>query len=402
MSGASQIHAPTLARESDFSLVLGGPLFQLLRRAHLDDGGLHLLRRRILVLALVPWLPLLVLAAIEGTAIGAQVAVPLVHDIETHVRFLVAVPALVIAEVVVHQRLRIVAQEFVDRELIPDAERARFDAALASAMRLRNSVIAEVVLLAIVYVFGIQYVWREHMVLPTASWYATPGPGGTTLTVAGMWFAYVSLPIFQFLLLRWYWRILIWFRLTWQLSRIEYRLVPSHPDHAAGLGFLEISVIAFAPLAFAHGALFAGSIFERIQHAGASLPEFRYEALALVLYMFALAIGPLLAFMPQLRRARLRGDIEYGILAQRYVRQFEDKWLGGNREPGEALVGSADIQSLADLNTSVEAVHAMRLVPVGKNSIVQIGVAVILPIVPLFLTVMPLDALLKRLAGIAL
>ena len=43
----------------DFSLVPGGPLFQLLRRAHLTDDPLELQRRRIVVIALIAWLPLL-------------------------------------------------------------------------------------------------------------------------------------------------------------------------------------------------------------------------------------------------------------------------------------------------------------------------------------------------------
>jgi hypothetical protein len=37
----------------DFSLVLGGPLFQLLRRAHLSGDALELLGRRILVISLL-------------------------------------------------------------------------------------------------------------------------------------------------------------------------------------------------------------------------------------------------------------------------------------------------------------------------------------------------------------
>jgi len=104
----------------DFSLVLGGPLFQLLRRAHLTDEALTLLRQRILVFALCAWLPLLVLAALDGQAWGGRAAVPFLLDVDVHVRFLVALPLLILAELVVHQRMRVVVTQFLERQLIPD------------------------------------------------------------------------------------------------------------------------------------------------------------------------------------------------------------------------------------------------------------------------------------------
>ena len=76
----------------DFSLVLGGPLFQLLRRAHLSDDALLLQRRRIVVISLFAWLPLAVLAAVGGRLFGSDVAVPFLLDVDVHVKFLVAMP----------------------------------------------------------------------------------------------------------------------------------------------------------------------------------------------------------------------------------------------------------------------------------------------------------------------
>jgi hypothetical protein len=66
----------------DFSLVLGGPLFQLLRRSHLTDDALALLCQRIIVIALLAWLPLLVLSALEGQALrgGADHAPRAYHE----------------------------------------------------------------------------------------------------------------------------------------------------------------------------------------------------------------------------------------------------------------------------------------------------------------------------------
>jgi len=128
----------------DFSLVLGGPLYQLVRRAHLSDDALMMVRRRAIVIVLLGWLPLLVLSAVQGDLWGKHVAVPFVLDMEVHIRFLIVVPLLVIAELVVHQRLRPIVRAFLERNLIPEDDLTPFDKAITSALRLRNSVVAEV------------------------------------------------------------------------------------------------------------------------------------------------------------------------------------------------------------------------------------------------------------------
>jgi hypothetical protein len=384
----------------DFSLVLGGPLFQLLRRAHLSDDALMLARQRIIVISLLAWLPLLILSALEGQVLGGSVTVPFLMDVEVHVRFLVALPLLIAAELVVHQRMRSVVKVFLGRHLIPESAMTRFDAAIASAFRLRNSVLAEVLLIAFVYVVGILIVWRQYMALDAATWYATPSVGGSKLSLAGIWYGYVSLPIFQFLLVRWYFRLFIWMRFLWQVSRIELNLVPTHPDRVGGLGFLSNFVYAFAMLAVAHGTMLAGPLANRIFFLGAALPAFKIEIAVMVIFMLCVVLGPLLMFAPQLAHVKRKGLREYGTLAERYVREFDAKWLRGGAPADEPLVGSGDIQSLADLGNSYEVVRTMRVAPVTKEAIIQLVVATLAPIAPLLLTMMPLEQLLKTLLGV--
>ena len=394
MSGGSFPRDP-----GDFSLVLGGPIFQLLRRSHLTNDALELAHHRIIVISLFSWLPLVVLSALEGKMLGG-IAVPFLLDAEVHVRFLVVIPLLISAELVVHRRMRFVVKQFLERHLIPESAMARFNAAIASVFRLRNSVLAEVLLFAFVYVFGILIVWRHYIALDTATWYATPSVDGSKLSLAGMWFGYVSLPIFQFLLCRWYFRLFIWTRFLWQVSRIDLRLMPAHPDRVGGLGFLSDTVYAFIPLLIAHGALLAGLIFDRIYHLGAKLPDFMLESLVLVIFLMCAVLGPLLVFAPQLARAKRMGFREYGTLAERYVREFDGKWLRGGAPADEPLLGSGDLQSLADLGNSFEVVRTMRIAPFTKETILQLAAATVAPVAPLLLTMMPLEELLKKLLGI--
>jgi hypothetical protein len=387
-------------KASDFSLVLGGPLFQLFRKAHLTGDALELVRQRIIVISLFTWLPLLVLSALEGQLLGGSATVPFLRDVEIHNKFLVILPLLIIAELVVHQRMRIEMKQILERKLIPESALPKFDAAIASAFRLRNSVLAEVLLIALVYVVGVLIIWRHYTALATATWYAVPSAGGLKLSLSGVWYGYVSLPFFQFLLMRWYFRIFIWMRFLWQVSRIELNLVPTHPDRVGGLGFLPGMIFAFTPLALAHGGLLAGFLGNRIFFLGAALPEFKIEIVVMVVFVLCMVLGPLLLFTPQLAQAKRRGVREYGALAQRYVREFDAKWVRGGAPDEEPFVGSGDIQSLADMSNSFEVVRTMRIAPITKETLLQLLVATLAPIAPLALTMMPLEELLKKLLAI--
>jgi hypothetical protein len=384
----------------DFSLVLGGPLFQLLRRTHLADDALLLVRQRIIVIALFAWLPLLLLSALEGNLWGGNSRVPFLLDIELHVRFLVALPLLILAELVVHRRMRPLLQQFVERNLIPENAMARFEAAVASAFRLRNSVLAEVLLIAFVYGVGVLVVWRHYIALDTTTWYATASAAGSQLSLAGMWFGYVSLPLFQFLLCRWYFRLFIWARFLWQVSRIELSLIPTHPDHLGGLSFVSGQIYAFTVLAVAHGALLAGNLANRIFFLGATLTDFKAEIAIVVILMMLLILSPLLFFTPQLAQAKRKGSREYGVLAERYVREFDAKWVRGGAPADEPLLGSADIQSLADLGNSFSLIKDMSIVPIKRDDLLRLVGATLAPIVPLALTMMSLEELLKKLFGV--
>ncbi|HEY3180003.1 MAG TPA: hypothetical protein VGL25_14095 [Casimicrobiaceae bacterium] len=201
---------PQLGHKDDFSLVLGGPLFQLFRRMHLTGNALELVRRRIVVIAFVAWVPLLVLSFVDGKAAGTAVKLPFLYDVDAYVRFLVALPLLIAAELIVHERMRAVVGQFVSQGLVPDQIRERFEATIASALRLRNSVLAEVLLIAFVYIVGILVLWRFYIALDVPTWYATPEAGRLWPQLAGWWYFFVSVPLFQFILLRWYFRLFIW------------------------------------------------------------------------------------------------------------------------------------------------------------------------------------------------
>jgi len=380
---------------ADFSIVIGGPLYQLLRRARLSDDALALVNRRIVAGVLITWVPLLVLSIAAGTAWWGSVTVPFLFNFEVHLRFLLAMPLLIVAELTVHMRMRPIVLRFVERGLIPEAEMPRAMAAVDAALRLRNSLAVEILLIVMIFVVGIPM--RQYLAVEVTTWAAHSGAGGlATFSPAGWWQAFVSVPVFQFLLLRWYFRTFIWARFLWQLSRIRLALVPTHPDRVGGLGFLANIVYAFAPLLFAHGVLLAGMIADRIFYDGATLPQFTLEIASAVGILVFMVLTPLMVFAAQLAAVRRTGLGEYGGVAQRYVRDFDTKWLRGGAPEGEQLLGSGDIQSLADLSQSYDRIKDMRLVPFSKETIMQLAIITAAPVAPLLLTMISLEDLLKR------
>jgi len=382
---------------ADFSVVLGGPLYQLLRRTRLSDDTLALVHRRILAFLMLTWVPLLLLSLFEGRAWWGTVAVPFLLNAEVQGRFLLAMPLLIMAELGVHLRMRKLVAHFFDRELIAPADLPRMNAAVDSALRLRNSLAGELVLIVLIYAVGVPM--REYLAVDARTWASGSSVrlGLVDLSLAGWWHALVSVPVFQFLLVRWYFRVFIWARFLWQVSRIDLKLVPAHPDSVGGLGFLANVVYAFAPILLAHGVLLAGLIADRIFYDGAQLPQFIVEIAGGVGVLVFLVLFPLMVFAGQLANAKRRGLGEYGVLAQRYVREFDAKWLRGGADAAEPLVGSADIQSLADLSNSFQVIRGMRFVPFSKETIMQLAMITVAPISPLLLTMVSFEELLKRL-----
>jgi hypothetical protein len=200
----------------------------------------------------------------------------------------------------------------------------------------------------------------------------------------------------RFLLLRWYMRLALWFSLLWRIARLNLRISAAHPDRAGGIGFLGRSAYFFGPILFAQGALLAGAIASRIFFEGKNLVSFKFEAAGLVGFVVLIILGPLLMFTPQMVRTKRTAWAEYDVLANRYAFGFEDKWIRHGAPEAKEILGSGDIQSLADMGNSYSVVKDMRVIPFRLQDIGYLAVATGAPLLPLVLTVFPFEELLRR------
>lgn len=389
-----------LAHESELEFELGGPAYRLMQRIGLIKGAGPSLGRRVVGFLLITWVPLLAFSFIEGRALGPTPRESLLLDFATYARFFLAVPLLFVAEVVTGLRLRSAGLHFIRGNFVRPEDLPAVEAAIVRAARRREALLPELVMLGVA-LLGAWYFTLETWSLgtATATWRSAVRPGGIGLSLAGFWYQCVAVPILQFFVYRWLWRLFIWTCFLRDMARLNLNLVATHPDRAGGLGFLGGAHVTLAIFAFAFSCVLSGHVAFQVYFEAVPIETFKTLFVVYLVLMELICLGPLLIFVPLLARTRRAGLGQYSILADTYNRAFEQKWVAGEAPPDEPLLGSGDIQSLADLGNSFGLIREMRLFPFSQQQILQIAVIASLPGLPLIFLVMPVGELLKLLAG---
>jgi hypothetical protein len=378
----------------------GGPLWRLLVKTRLVQPPRKLLLRRIAALFAITWVPVALLCTLDGTAVGGGVTLPLLNDLVVHVRFLLAVPLLVLGEVLLGGALRGVLTYLGMSGIVPPQEEPGLVTLLEQARRRRDSLFVELLLL--VFAFGtaaLNFGATRELFMGASSWRMHDTSEGIALTRAGLWHAAVSLPLFQFLVLRWLWRLVIWALVLRSIARLELSLIASHPDRSGGVGFVGIGQVGFAAFLFAINAVLSAQIAEGVMYAQQNLADQRAVIAGAVVISMLLVLAPLIVFVGPLGRVKQVGRLRHGAMAAHHGRLFEQRWLGSDDPPDESILEAPDISSLADVEPGFARVERMRPLPIGRSELVPLALASALPYAPLALMVMPLSEILKRLLG---
>ena len=346
---------------------------------------------RIAVIAVaVAWIPTAILAALHGFDTMRS----FLTDCAAQSRLLVVIPLLIITEPPLAARLMTIAHKFRDEGLVKEEDGPRFDKAIRSLERGGNTLIVQIAMVVLVYLF------MGSTISMIATSQLMPwcfGPHGVlTLSPAGSWSALVSLPILLFVLLRWVWRQMLWFWFLLVISRMDLQLIPAHPDRAAGLIFVEQCMWLYMPFSFAVGTIVGGGAANRILYLHQSVASFRYSPLAVIAFVVILCAGPLCVFWQALRRTRRRGIFQYGALATSMGRQFEKQWLTTPSNPREDALKMSDFSATIDLYSIVANVQQTKTVPLGTRSIGRLAGAALAPAILLALVVLPFDLIVKE------
>jgi hypothetical protein len=318
-------------------------------------------------------------------------------DVAVQLRLLVVGPIAILVEPPVGRVLAGATRNFVQAGIVQGEQVARFERIVQQVKRLRDRVAPEIVILGLVYLLS-ALLAQSKLGLSTAS--VAPGMWDDWTrrsSPAWFWYAWVSRPFLEFLLLRWLWRLFIWTIFLFRTSRLSLQLSAANPDRVGGLGFVTHAQSSFALVVFPFAILWAAGWGESFVHGGTTGGELKSMLAVFIVLVFLVFAGPLAVFTPTLVRLRKHALHMYGQLANDYCRQFERRWFSDEARPGdEALLGSSDIQSLADLQNSVSAVHASRSFPFDRKLVTSLLAATLLPMLPLLAVLLPLKEIVKH------
>lgn len=357
---------------------------------------------QILIAISLLWVPLAIVSLFEGNFAGDHVTQPFITDVMPHVRFLISVPLLLLADRYIDPVIHIAVSRLKDSGIVSEADQSRFRMTRARLHRVRDSVWPDVAI--IVLAFSISWLFKpgygdSAVEAVSTSWFWVIRDGEAQYSVAGWWYLVISGPMYLVILLRWIWRFLIWADFLFRVSRLSLVLRPSHPDLAGGLGYFGVAQQSFVTIFFAFATVASSTIAHDILAKGGTLLDARPEIIVLVVVFTAIIYVPLLFFSRQLFLARRAGLNKYGALGYKLSEAFDKKWFGeGKGETGTELLASSAPSAIADYSVAYENVRSMRPIPVNLRGILLTAVVLLVPFLPLTLTAFTLRDLLQRLA----
>ena len=181
----------------EFSL-LGGPLHRLGLRLRLVRGKTNTIPLGV-ALGVLLWTVTVVLAIQEG--LSDQLFS--LAKIAGHVRLLVAIPLFFICEAWVAPRFTAFVRKLVRSGIVPTTSLPNLESEIKSIARWRDAWLPEVVCLLAALLLS---VLAPHLNLSGLTTGANPTLAEGRITMTGVWYQIVCLPLFRFLIFRWLWR----------------------------------------------------------------------------------------------------------------------------------------------------------------------------------------------------
>lgn len=370
--------------------MLGGPLYRLGCRLGLVRERTNTVRLGI-ALGLLAWVVLLLLSFSEG----AGLKLFSLSYAGVHVRFVIAIPLMFLCETWISPTILEFSRYIVRSGLVPAPSLPALASLVGRIGRMKDSWVAEGVFL--LAALGLAFVGT---IIPvpgnTATWASVLHSAGGRLGWTIGWYLGFCMPLYRFLLLLWLWRLGLWWYFLWRLKGLDLNLIPIHSDRTAGLGYLEVVHENFTPLILAISAICSAQFAEEISSGRAGFEALYGWVPEVVLLIAVLLIAPLFMFCSRLWICRINGLSRYMSMASHYVTAFDRKWIG-DEPSGEPLLGTNDLQSLADLTSSLNVVRGMRWIPISQRQLIQFAASAIVPLLPLLLLKYPITQVAARL-----
>jgi hypothetical protein len=390
--GAGEPDTASDATGVELSLVRDDIGFRIQRRLGLIPANGMGTSRRALIFAAITWLPLVVWAMLTGRGWSITGEDSLFAHFGVHVRCLVAIPLLIVAEDIAQKSVPPLLRYFVESGLVTTERVPQFRALIASVVRLRNGVLPWVMILGVAIAWssaGAVFRQFEDM-----SWAAAGGEADSEITFGGWWFVLVIRPIFTALLLAWLWRACLVFVLTLKLAKFPLALVPTHPDRVGGLGFYERLVFIFSPVAFAVSAVAAASFAHNVVYHGVSVMAIKGVLIATAVLVTIIFLVPLMPLALLLGKVKRQAIFDYGSIVGHHGRLVHRRWVLSEEIGSPAILDAPELGPVADVQSIFASVLHMRKFPISKLGAAAIAVPAAIPVLIVAGMQLPIQSLL--------
>jgi hypothetical protein len=376
----------------------GGIISRILQYFNMSMSRWH----QALAMVCIAWVPLVVLTIIDGTFIGGT-DMPFIKDYSRQGRLLLGVPMLILIHNLVYNKLPMVLQYVAEVLMWPQEREAFIKGPLQKARRSGNAMWIQALLLLLVVVVAVSPLGGARFFdaqTEINSWIMTSQDGKITSSTAGKWMQFVSIPVFQFLFVRWLWRYFIWVVLMYRISRIPLKLRPTNPDGAGGLGILMLAQRNFHFFFWVSGVVLASNMIMGYSIGSVAFEALKVEIFGFLLMSLILIYFPLFFFMRQLIMTKYLGLLSMGRGGENITESFEEEWV---RE-----VSGKGIRTEEPMNPSIQMDYtsiyrnlmSFSIVPIRFGDIILISFVLFTPFVPVFFMHYSVGELLEKIIGV--
>ncbi|MBM4200852.1 MAG: hypothetical protein FJ189_06150 [Gammaproteobacteria bacterium] len=344
--------------------------------------------------SLVAWLPVALWAHWAGHLRPEAGGESLLQHFGVNARCLIAIPLFILAEGVAHRLTTTLLPYFVTSGLVRAGDLPRYRELLGGIARLRDTVYPWIVILGVIVALE-----SLPLTLTDAHELAWAGADVTLEAVGfgGWWYLHVSRAVFLVLLLAWLWRLILLLTLFKRIAALDLQIVPTHPDRAGGLGFLERFPKAFSPVLLAISVVISSKWAHEVLYHGKDIHALQSNMIALALLLLLVFASPYLVWIGTLARARKKALLEYGALVGEHGRLVRRRWIDKVRVDDDALLSAPELGPVADTVALFEAVQNMRSFPLGKHALLGFVVPIALPMLGVVALQIPVKEILLTL-----
>lgn len=391
IEAAPEPRASANVGREEVSLVRGGPFYraqEALRLVHPDRWNVG---KRVIFALAIGWLPLVLITLL----LNPRAVFGLLTDYTVNARMLFGVPVLLAGQPVMETIFRAIVGAVRDAGLLTPSDTDQLDKTLVRLIRLRDSVIPELIFVVIAYSKVAETV--QTQLIYVRPWGMAVSAVGPHLTTAGWYYVLVSQLLYQLLILISLWKWLLWCIFLYRLSKLDLQLIPTHPDRHGGIGFLGLSPAAITPTFLVISAVIGATWRAEILREHVHWLSFKMEATVLFGVVLIVTLGPLLLFVPRLTRLRRLGIFEYGALGQLESMQFHKRWIQHRAGREEEFPASPEASTLTDYGSSYQNIEHLQPFPFDQGAFFALILAVVLPLLPVVLAEVPFVTVLKAL-----